>query len=375
MALLGIDFGTASIKAVKVPPDGRPKPHDVVSVSAIASFADGTIAVGGPVLMMAGVVDDVVVPGLKRLLGRRPDDALVRRACERGGFAARALGDLDVEIHLADEDPKKFGMSVFGACAALLRDACEAATGQRTGHEAVVAVPAWFTSRHRQAFLAVAQQAQLRVRRFVRDTVAAAYWVAHDQELSGRLAVIDAGAGGISASVVRITGDRVIHEASFGAAEDGGEDIDAELARTAFDGSDRTSRELVRQACEGLKRELSENDSARRKVDLPGARPVEVALERWEMELLVSPLAKRVGTLTDRLLAETRLDTARLGGVLALGGSSALEAVKSKIRSHLDAPIDGVDRLKSAALGAALRLAAEQRRGRARELQDGEEDV
>lgn len=375
MALLGIDFGTATIKAVKVPPDGRPKPHDVVSVSAIASFADGKIAVGGPVLMMAGVVDDVVVPGLKRMLGRSPDDALVRRASERGGFAARALGDLDLEIHLADEDPKKFGMSVFAASAALLRDVCEAATGQRTGHEAVVAVPSWFSSRQREAFLAVAQQAQLRVRRFVRDTVAASYWIAHSEPISGRVAVIDVGAGGISASVVRVTTERVIHEASVGAAEDGGEDIDAELARTAFDGSDRTSRELVRQACEGLKRELSDNDSASRSVDIAGGKRVEVALERWELELLVSPLAKRVGTLTDRLLAETRLDTARLGGVLAIGGSSTLEAVQSKIRSHLDAPMGGIDRLKAPALGAALRLAAEQRKGRARELQDGEEDV
>ncbi|HHH28875.1 MAG TPA: Hsp70 family protein [Polyangiaceae bacterium] len=375
MALLGIDFGTATIKAVKVPPDGRPKPHDVVRLSAIASFADGKIAVGGPVLMMAGVVDDVVVPGLKRMLGRKPDDPLVRRACERGGFAARALGDLDLEIHLADADPKDFGMSVFAACADLLRDACEAATGQRTGHEAVIAVPSWFTERERQAFLAVAQQAQLRVRRFIRDTVAAAYWTAHDREISGRLAAIDVGAGGVSASVVRITGDRIVHEASFGAAEDGGDDIDAELARTAFDGSDRVARELVRQACEGLKRELSENDQARRKVDIRGGKSVEVALERWEMELLVSPLVTRVSTLTERLVSETRLDTARLGAVLALGGSSALGAIESKIRSHLDEPIDGVDRLKSPALGAALRLAAEQKKGRARELQDGEEDV
>ncbi|MEZ4442619.1 MAG: Hsp70 family protein [Polyangiaceae bacterium] len=372
MALLGIDIGTSTIRAAMVPRRGRPEPTDVVSVPAIASFRDGRLAVGGSVLMMAGAVDDVVVTGLKRVLGRRPDDPMVQRICERHHLHARPHGGYDLELY-RPEAPDEFGLSACQALASLLRHAAEAATGTRGGHEAVFAVPGWFGAEQRDAVVAAAHLAQIAVLRFVRDTVAGALWASQQLELSGRVVVVDAGAGGISVSLLRLNRDRLLHERSRSSGEQGGDDVDAALAATVLDDPDRRARELARQSAEILKRELGEQEAARRVVRLPNGRAVTLAIERWELGLFVTPLVRLFGALASRLAEETHVDTARLGGVLALGGSSAIAALESEIQSHFDSPRGGLDAERSVALGAALQAAAEKGRGVGVELQDGEQ--
>ena len=77
----------------------------------------------------------------------------------------------------------------------------------------------------------------------------------------------------MSASVVNTAHDVLTLVASRGSAEVAGDDIDAELAAAAYDRADRQTRELMRQACESMKRELSKSSMVKREVKLPAARP------------------------------------------------------------------------------------------------------
>ena len=356
MGVLGIDFGTSHVRAVAASRQAGAKPDDVVAVPAAVSFDRGRVTVGAPVLMMAGAVPDVVVVGLKRLLGRTPSDPLARRLASRGGYALGRHGTTDLGLLHAED--QALGTSVVGACADLLRHALDAAGAKGASHDLVVAVPSWFGAPQREALVRAAALARLRVRRFVGSNVATALWAARQDRLRGRVAIIDVGAGGIDVTIVHIKPGEVRLLGAAGSADRGGDDVDAELATAALAEPDRRTFELVRQACESLKRELSKAETAKREVSVAGSDPLVIAVERWELGLSVGALVSELGTVLKAALAKAELSSKEIDAVAAVGGMAALEAIRQPIGAYLNKAPTDIDLQSGPALGAAVLAAA-----------------
>ncbi len=374
MALFGLDFGTANVRTLAAQRAAQSNTSDVVSVPAVASFERGNISVGEPVLMMAAVVPDVVVVGPKRLLGRPPTDALVRRLAERGGYRVARHGSDDLGLLHADDEA--VGASLVGICAELLRYAVDSCGLKQPPHDLFIAVPSWFGEPQREALLRAAAHARLRVRRFVPCGVAAALWAAQEQKLRGRVAVVDVGAGGIDVAIVHIQPSELRLLGSHGSAMRGGDDVDGELLATAVADPDRRTAELVRQACESLKRELSTTESASREVrGVQGDAPLVISAERWELGFLVGALETELEEVISKALADAAVETEDVEAVLAVGGMASLASIRAKIGSCFGRAAPEASGSHSVAQGTALLASGLEGQALDLRVSDGERPI
>lgn len=136
---------------------------------------------------------------------------------------------------------------VSGLILGRLRSAAEMALGEPVS-EAVVTVPAYFTHHQRQATLAAAGEAGLRVLQLLPEPTAAAlsYGMARGRDQTAL--VYDLGGGTFDASLMRVAGDRFEVVAVDGDSRLGGDDFDRVLALRLlerFEGSQSTSETRV----------------------------------------------------------------------------------------------------------------------------------
>ncbi len=351
MALLGIDFGTASVRVAVAPQTGEPRVATVTTAPAVVSFNDGHVSTGDAVLMMAGVVPDLVVPGVKRLLGRDPTEEVVTRLAERCGFVATTRAG-DLALAPAPEEVGVSGLvTVEHVVTSLLQYVVEEAAGGGA-HQAVVAIPGWFGPLQRAALVRAAKRARIRILRFVQDVVAASLWAAHAHRVVGRVLAIDVGAGGVSGAVLDIGPRSVVLGRTGGSLSCGGDDLDAQLAATAIEAPTRRTRELARQACQALKRELASRESADKSLTVDG-RTVQLSLQRWELDLMLGGVSQAIGEVAKQLLGGPSDATGELTRLLPFGGMTSLPGVLRELESLAEVPLDTqAPRLESAVLGA-----------------------
>jgi len=372
LALLGIDFGTAHVRVVTVPPDGEPRASDVVVAPAIVAFGPSGLSAGDPVLMTAGTGKEIAVSGIKRLLGREASDPVVKAAAERRGLRASALDEdlvLEPEDGAGGQGPK---LRLIEGVAECLRYTAEQATGKPGDHEAVIAVPSWFGEPQRDALAKAARGAQIKVLRFVRDTVATAMWLVLAHGERGKLAVVDVGAGGMSCSLATATDRTLRVELSRGDATLGGDDVDAELVGAATMTGDPQTWESRRRACEAIKRALAAQDRAEQELSL-GGKPTTISVERWELDLLMSGVVAVVQDQCHQLLDQTGWRSSDLDLVVTTGGMTLLPAVAERVETSLGRKPEGApEGLNVVALGAALQAAIATLQAEGIELIDGE---
>jgi hypothetical protein len=364
MAIVAIDLGTCHARALLVPDDGEPAPHDAVVSPAVVTLGHGMLA-GEAALMVAGG-ETRLFGSIKRLLGRSADDPLVTQTCERHGLTTTPHGS-----DLAISDGKNEA-TLGDITSELLRYVAELAAGARSRHDTVLVVPAWYSHRQRDALASAARAAQLGVLRLVQDTVASALWMASAHGERGKLAIVDAGAGGVSVALLSARDGSLHLEASRGSADLGGDDIDHELCVTLPRRPTPAQRERVLAACERVKRELATSESAREELVFERDRTT-VSAERWQLDLMLEPLAQLVERLTTAALADAGWRAGELDRVFATGGMSGYAPIRQRIRRSLGAdaerPPGG---LECAVTGAALQAAVLALKSTGLELDDGE---
>ncbi len=217
--------------------------------------------------------------------------------------------------------------------------------------KAVITVPAYFNDAQRQATKDAGRIAGLDVLRLVNEPTAAALAYGLDQNHDGLIAVYDLGGGTFDISILKLHEGIFEVVATGGDTHLGGDDIDNLLIAIALDdiagdaglgasGASNLDRELVqtiRKAVIEAKIALSEQESARLDIALPGAAAGEPAkrytreITRTQLEQLIAPVIARTAGPVKQALTDAGLDPAQIDEVVLVGGSTRIPAVRALV--------------------------------------------
>ena len=354
---VGIDLGTTNslvatlrsgVPTVLADDQGR-----LLLPSVVHYAADGATTVGHEARALA--VEDPLntIASAKRLIGRSPADiapGVVPYALEPLGPSA-----VGVRTVAGVKSPVDVGAEVLRS----LRERAEAALGGALVG-AVITVPAYFDDAQRQATKDAARAAGLNVLRLLNEPTAAAVAYGLDTASEGVYVVYDLGGGTFDVSVLRLT--RGVFEvlATNGDPVLGGDDVDqllvdwfcAQDPALQWGAQDLTA---LRTAARAAKEALSaQTEVTMRCVRTDGAS-LAVVLERERFEALIDPLVQRTMGPVRRALRDAGLKPAEVDGVVLVGGSTRLLAVRRAVASYFGRePYTGIDPDQAVALGAAI---------------------
>ncbi|MBN1770943.1 MAG: Hsp70 family protein, partial [Deltaproteobacteria bacterium] len=368
---MGIDLGTAYSRAAFVR-DGEPRllqfPDGSHSIPSVVSVGGGTVRAGRAALARASTHPHQTVRAIKRMLGRALDDPLIELFARRFpiGFEAGERGG--VVLRLGEERHE-----VEDVAAALLRHLVEVAEqvlGERPS-SAVLTTPYWCGPRQRKALSDAATRAGLSTGQVLSEATCTALSLIEAGAGTRMVAVVDVGAAGCTASVLELAPRRIRLAATAGDPLGGGEDVDWGLVKALLKGlvarvgefpEDPAVLELLRQTCEGAKRNLAQLSTVTAIVPfLPvggGLYNQEVLIAREHVELLLADTVSRVSAACRKALEASGLSQQGLAAVVTTGGTARLPAVRAAIERALGTiSARRLDPDGSVALGAACQAA------------------
>ncbi|KAG2438835.1 hypothetical protein HXX76_005375 [Chlamydomonas incerta] len=410
--LVGIDLGTTN-SAVAYIETGKPKciPNadgETITPSVVSVLKDGEVVVGKRAQRQAVLHPAATYYSVKRLIGRRADDPAVREEAGRLPYKVSADEDGAVVLDCPNVGPGYLYPEEVSAqvVSQLVADAAEHTRGRVT--KAVIAVPAYFDDRQREATVAAGKLAGLETVRLLREPVAAALAYGLDLREDATVLVFDLGGGTYDVSLLEVGAGTVEVLSTGGDSHLGGDDWDAAicnwvqrnyLSPAGLDpGSDPRLRANLRALAQAAKHSLSEADEVvlRMPVGGRGGGPLEVTLTRDTLEEeLTQELWRRCRLPLDQACWQAGVDLnevvggheamkeqlrnrgvpswkleamqpeirprkrAPLSAVLLVGGATRMPAVRSFLRNMtglepIGAGQGGVDPDEAVALGAAV---------------------
>lgn len=357
MSHIGIDLGTTFSAVATVDDTGRPKivPNPKESETSGHGY-DGNITPS-----CVGIIDG----GDAFRVGSQPLRQLFLPGSNSAGRFKREMGTEKVyELNGKTLTPTDLSTLVL----ARLKEFAEEQLGPITS--AVVTVPANFTNEARDATLAAAKKAGLKVEHIINEPTAAAFYYAYKSggDLSGNYVTYDLGGGTFDVTILNISGRDITVLSSNGVSTLGGDNFDellVELVRRKY--KDTTGEEL--DLTEYTKAE-AENDkkilSAQAKTFAAGDEigGENIILAKKEFEEAISSLIAQTEMLCESTLEEAGIKIEDVKEVILAGGSTRIPAVRESIlkmfgKKPLDD--DNVDEVvaKGAALYAAYKSGGE----------------
>jgi len=368
---IGIDLGTTnSCVAVMDGKDSRviENAEGARTTPSVVAFAEGgERLVGQPAKRQAVTNPENTFHAIKRLIGRRFDDAAVRK--DMGLVPYKVVegtnGDAWVESSAGRHSPSEISAMVLRK----MKETAEAYLGE-TVDKAVITVPAYFNDAQRQATKDAGRIAGLEVLRIVNEPTAAALAYGLDKRSGGTIAVYDLGGGTFDVSILEI-GDGVFEvKSTNGDTFLGGEDFDmrivdylAEEFRKAHGidvRGDRLALQRLKEAAEKAKIELS--SSVQTEVNLPflsadasGPKHLTMKLTRAKLEALVDDLVRRTIEPCRIALKDAGISAAEVDEVVLVGGMTRMPKVQEAVRQFFGKePHKGVNPDEVVAMGAAI---------------------
>ncbi len=345
---VGIDLGTTHSVVAKVI-DGEPRVLGAPRLLPSAVAHDGQrLLVGEQALTQAQTITSA-----KRLMGKSYDDVVSIPS----PYTIHASG-ADTLPRLQVGEQFLTPIQVAGHILQHLKSQAEAALGQVVTH-AVITVPAYFDDAARQATKAAAQLAGLTVLRLVNEPTAAALAYGLDNATEGTYAVYDLGGGTFDVSILRFEKGVFQVLATGGDTQLGGDDVDAALAATFLaqvSYSDPLTPEDYRRlltAARQAKEKLSTQPSADMTLYLP-QRDCSHRFMAGDMAVIASGVIERSLNVCRRVLADAGLSTDQLDGVVLVGGTTRMPAVRHAVQQLFGkAPLTNLNPDEVVALGAA----------------------
>ena len=342
--ILGIDLGTTNSCVAVVDPlaprvlSNREGTRTTPSI--VAFTEDGDRLVGQIAKRQAITNPRNTVFAVKRLIGRKFDDAEVQRAIDVLPYPlVRAKnGDLKVLIHERQYSAQEISAYVLRE----IREFAEEALGEEVA-EAVITVPAYFDDSQRQATKDAGKIAGLEVLRIINEPTAAALAYGLDREGSKRtVAVYDLGGGTFDISILELSEGVFEVKATAGDTYLGGEDFDRAImdwliaefrSESGVDlREDRMALQRLKEAAERAKCELSTEREAA--INLPfisaddsGPRHLSRTLTRPHFEELVRELVERTEDPCRDALSQAGLRADQVDEVLMVGGQTRMPKV------------------------------------------------
>ncbi|MBQ0961180.1 Fe-S protein assembly chaperone HscA [Ideonella sp. 4Y11] len=321
--------------------------------SVVHYAADGAVTVGADAQALAAEDPLNTIASAKRLIGRAPADITPGLV----PYALEALGPSAVGVRTVAgvKSPVAVGAEVLRA----LRERAEAALGGPLVG-AVITVPAYFDDAQRQATKDAARAAGLNVLRLLNEPTAAAVAYGLDTANEGVYVVYDLGGGTFDVSVLRLT--RGVFEvlATNGDPVLGGDDVDQLLVDwfcsldPAMDWGPNDASAL-RRAARTAKEALSEHEQITMLCRTSAGEQQGALLTRERLDTLVQPLIERTLGPLRRALRDAGLKAPEVDGVVLVGGSTRLLAVRRAVTDVFGRePYTGIDPDQAVALGAAI---------------------
>ena len=369
--VIGIDLGTTnSCVAIMEGSDVRviENTEGARTTPSIVAFSDsGERLVGQSAKRQAVTNPTNTLYAVKRLIGRRYDDAVVGRDKDMVPYKIVRSdgGDAWVEARSEKFAPSQISAFVLGK----MKETAEAYLGESVT-QAVITVPAYFNDSQRQATKDAGRIAGLDVLRIINEPTAAALAYGLDKKKSGTIAVYDLGGGTFDVSVLEI-GDGVFEvKSTNGDTFLGGEDFDVRVIDYLADEfkrdqgidlrRDKLALQRLKEAAEKAKIELS--SSKETEINLPfitadasGPKHLVMKLTRAKLESLVDDLITRTMEPCRAALKDAGVTAGEIDEVILVGGMTRMPKVIEAVKQFFGKePARNVNPDEVVAIGAAV---------------------
>ncbi len=304
---------------------------------------------------------------IKRLMGRRFDEAEVQSAIQRLPYKVvrAANGDSHVEMAGKTYSPPEVSAMVLQK----LKQDAEAKLGE-TISQAVITVPAYFNDSQRQATKDAGRIAGLEVLRIINEPTAASMAYGLEKKQEETVAVFDLGGGTFDISILQI-GEGVFEvKATNGDTFLGGDDFDERIIDWICDEfkrdqgidlkQDRMALQRLKEAAEKAKMELStvmqtELNLPFITADATGPKHLSMNLSRSKLEQLVGDLIDRTTAPCRQAMTDAGVTADQIDEVVMVGGMTRMPAVVDKVKEIFGKePHKGVNPDEVVAAGAAI---------------------
>jgi molecular chaperone DnaK len=372
--IVGIDLGTTN-SVVAVLEGGEPvvipsSEGGRLVPSVVAFNKAGERLVGQTARRQAVVNPENTVFSIKRLMGRRYDDAEVEKARQVLPYnvVTGRAGDARVQIPQTGKEytPQEISAMVLRK----LKQDAEAYLGEPVS-QAVITVPAYFNDSQRQATKDAGKIAGLEVMRIINEPTAASLAYGLDKQGAETILVFDLGGGTFDVSILDVGEGVVEVRATSGDTFLGGDDWDQRIVQYVSDEfkmdqgidlrDDRQALQRLKEAAEKAKIELS--SMMETEINLPfitadasGPKHLQMKLTRAKLEQLTEDLVERCRGPFEQALRDAKLDAKELDAVVLVGGATRMPMIQELVRSLTDGkePHKGVNPDEVVAVGAAI---------------------
>lgn len=376
--IIGIDLGTTN-SCVAFMDEKNPKVIENseghrTTPSIVAYTKNGEVLVGQPAKRQAITNPKNTLYGIKRLIGRRFDDAEVQKDLAIMPFQIikNDNGDAWVEAGNSKKAPQQISAEVLKK----MKDAAESYLGEEVT-QAVITVPAYFNDAQRKATKDAGEIAGLEVLRIINEPTAAAMAFGLDKvDGVNNVIVYDLGGGTFDVSIIEIDstdGQKTIEVlATSGDTHLGGEDFDNLIIKhianefKSESGIDLTSdpvaMQRVKEAAEKAKIELSSTNTS--EINLPfitmdpetkSPMHLVTTLTRAKLESLVEHLVASTLEPVKTALKDSGLTKDDINDVLLVGGQTRMPLVQKYVKEFFNKePRKDINPDEAVALGAAV---------------------
>ncbi|KKR49110.1 MAG: Chaperone protein DnaK [Candidatus Magasanikbacteria bacterium GW2011_GWC2_40_17] len=368
--VLGIDLGT-TFSCMAVVEGGQPKVLENkegarTTPSIVAITKTGERHVGLLAKRQSVTNPENTLYSIKRLIGRRFDDAEVQRDLKNMPFKIIKAGD-GVKVVMGNKEfaPQEISALVLQK----LKTDAEEKLGEKIT-DAVITVPAYFDDSERQATKDAGVIAGLNVLRIINEPTAAALAYGFDKKKNQKIAVYDLGGGTFDISILEIAEDTVQVLSTNGDTHLGGDDFDQVIMNwilTEFKkdqgidlAKDPLSLQRIKEAAEKAKVELStaqetEINQPFITSDAAGPKHLVKKLTRSKLEELVGELVAKTITPVKNALKDAKMETSQIDEVVMVGGMTRMPLVYQTVEKFFGKkPNISVNPDEVVAVGAAV---------------------
>src|SRR3989344_1817464 len=342
--ILGIDLGTTN-SAMAVVKNGK---AEIIENSeggrttpSVAAFTvSGERLVGLLAKRQAVTNASNSLFSIKRLIGRRFNDAEVQHDKSFLPYELREAGNQGVEIKTGDQWYSSQAISAM-VLSKLKQDA-EARLGEKIT-DAIITVPAYFDDSQRKATKEAGEIAGFNVRRIINEPTAAALAYGLEKKKNEHIVIYDFGGGTFDVSVLEISEDTVEVKATGGDTHLGGDDLDAKIVLFVIEefrkqegvdlSQDKLALQRLKEAAERAKLELS--STVESEINLPfissdasGPKHLAMRFSRARLEEIAHPFIQKAEEIVQRVVKDAGYSLSDINEVVMVGGQTRMPAIQ-----------------------------------------------